>query len=72
MDGRADHDPGMFGRRKSVSALYSGFYQQDWFIKRQDTARNKMQVQAMILYYPVIDFRAGWPKEDDIRRRIEC
>ena len=24
----------------------------------------------MILCYPVIDFRAGWPKEDDIRRRI--
>lgn len=25
----------------NLCALYSGFYQQDWFIKRQDTARNK-------------------------------
>lgn len=58
---RADHDPGMFGRRK-LCALYSGFYQQDWFIKDRDTARNKCRYKAMILCYPVIDFRAGWPE----------
>lgn len=54
----------------NLCALYSGFYQQDWFIKKTGYSREQMQVQAMILCYPVIDFRAGWPKEDDIRRRI--
>ena len=54
----------------NLCALYSGFYQQDWFIKKTGYSQKQMQVQAMILCYPVIDFRAGWPKEDDIRRRI--
>ena len=41
----------------NLCALYSGFYQQDWFIKKTGYSQKQMQVQAMILCYPVIDFR---------------
>ena len=54
----------------NLCALYSGFYQQDWFEEKTGYSREQMQVHAMILCYPVIDLNAGWPKEDAVRERI--
>ena len=66
---RADHDPGMFGRRKSVCALQrilsAGLvYKKD----RIQPETNAGTSHDLVLSRDRL--QAGWPKEDDIRRRI--
>lgn len=54
----------------NLCALYSGFCQQDWFVEKTGYSKEQLRVQSVILCYPVIDFKAGWPKEEHVREKI--
>ena len=54
----------------NLCALYSGFCQQDWFAEKTGYSKEQLRVQSAILCYPVIDFRAGWPKEEGVHGKI--